>query len=67
VTYGEVEPDGTPGFIAERGEMAVIVTDRVQTWFVTVETSEGRVDDSLDRPADVTHEVRRLLEAGDAL
>lgn len=67
VVYGEVEPVGTPGFLAERGEAIVQVTDRVQTWFLTVKTSEGRVDDSLDRPADVGDEVRRLLEAGDAL
>jgi hypothetical protein len=65
VIYGPVEPVGSPGFLAEGDGAVVQVTDRVQTWFVTVITNEGRVDDSWDRPADVAHEVRRLLEAGD--
>lgn len=64
VVYGETDPHDTPGFVADRGEAAVVVTDRVQTWFVTVEKEEGRVDDSYDRPADVAHEARRLLDAG---
>jgi hypothetical protein len=67
VVYGEVERLGRPSFLAERGETIVHVTDRRQTWFVTVKTSEGRVDDSLDRPTDVASEVRRLLEASDVL
>jgi len=65
VAYGETDPHDTPGFIAELGETTVIVTDRLRAWFVTVETSEGRVDESWERPARVRREVEELLGAAD--
>lgn len=64
ITYGEVEQHGGPGFVAKRGEMIVQVTDRRQTWFVTLQgDSRPRLDEMWDRPRRVRAEVEDWLDA----
>lgn len=65
ITYGVVEGDdgGGIGFVAEEEETVIQVTDRTQTWFLTMRDPERPdVDDCWDYPSRILGEVLEWLQ-----
>jgi hypothetical protein len=63
-TFGEVESDGGGiGFVAEKNQTEILVTDSTQTWFLTMrDPARPDVDDCWDLPRRVRGEVWEWLQ-----